>query len=330
MSRTVQEECHVAVAALVSLRAQVCQDVLSHLAVVLARGVAVKLQQGGSHHARRRGIFVLNALRTLVGGEVHVPERYHVVARLAQPLQVDVRHLLCEVEEPAVTGVAVDHRVAVNRPCLSAAPHRMVGIALVGHAAQETAGEGVVDCHMIARAVGTEVVVHGRLGMAHRYVVEPFAVGIVGGCLLTRPEEQLQVDHVVHDGVVSAVVFHVTGPRENRPHLRIEQRGELPGGLQSQRPVVRVGCLLVPFQQRIDDDESQVVVIDWLRHDGLDGIRILLSRSFHRLVVRMGVVHPKDSRPETRTPLFGNGFPQVPLRLPLQDVAGHHAEVVRL
>lgn len=44
--------------------------------------------------------------------------------------------------------------------------------------------------------------------------------------IVCRPEEQFQIHHVIHDGVVAAVVLHVAGPTENSPHLTIKYGGE--------------------------------------------------------------------------------------------------------
>ena len=76
-------------------------------------------------------------------------------------------------------GETVNHRIAIDGPRLPAAPHGVVGIALMGHPFDEMSVESVIHRDMIARAVGAEMVPHGGLGMSHGDVVKPLASSVL-------------------------------------------------------------------------------------------------------------------------------------------------------
>ena len=94
----------------------------------------------------------------------------------------------------------------------------------MGHTLNEVARERIVYRHVVARAVGAEVVLHGGLGMHHSQVAQVAASPVLG-C----PEEQFEVDHIVHDGVVPAIVAHVAWPAQHGAHRGVAQRSQRVG-----------------------------------------------------------------------------------------------------
>ena len=166
----VQQEGAVLVAALIAVGAQVAQHLLGGITIGLGLvgiDILLQLQQGTGYDTGGRGI--LGGF--LTARVVHIPDGHPVAAGFMQALQIDVGHLLGMVEEPLVFGEAIDHGIAVDGPRLSTAPHRLVGIALMGDALDEVTVERVVHCHMIAAAVLAEVVFHRGFGMPHSHVI---------------------------------------------------------------------------------------------------------------------------------------------------------------
>ena len=133
------------------------------------------------------------------------------------------------VEESLVTGIAIDHCVAIDSPRLPAAPHGGITVALMRHALDEVAVYCIINCYVITTTILTELVLHRGLGMTHGNIIEvfsPLALKVplshgrgVGG--EACPEQQFQIHHIVHDGVVTAIVFHVAWPAEDGSHLII-------------------------------------------------------------------------------------------------------------
>ena len=76
------------------------------------------------------------------------------------------------VEEALVVGVAINHGVAINGPRLAATPHRPVSMALMGDAFDETACQRVINSHMVATAIFTEVVLHGRFSVFYSNILQ--------------------------------------------------------------------------------------------------------------------------------------------------------------
>ena len=174
-----------------------------------------------------------------------------------EPAQVDVSNLPGKVEKYGQACPAVHHGVAIYGPALSACPHRPVGISLMGDPLDEVARESVVDGNVIARAIGTEVVEHGSLGMCHGHVVEQ-SVATIG----SRPEHHVEIDHVVHDGVVRPVVWlHLTGPAEDSTYEGIEQRCQRIGGGVDDVAVGGIVGNLVALAVGAEHQEAQVVVV---------------------------------------------------------------------
>ena len=74
--------------------------------------------------------------------------------------------------------------------------------------------------------------------------------------VLRCPEKQFQVDHIVHDGVVPAVVFHVARPTEDGAHRRVEECCQRVGTSEGYLLVTLILRLLVTFQEGVDHQES--------------------------------------------------------------------------
>lgn len=232
MAGAVHKERHVALAALVFWRTELCERLdgkLPVLSAFFAANVSLQFEQRIGYDTCRTCVF----RRFLASRVVHVPQRDEVIARLAQPLDVNVSHLLREVQKHLVARIAVHHSVSVYGPRLSACPHGVVGIALMCDPLDEVAAYSVVYGHMIAAAVGSEMVEHRGLGMSHRQVVQQF-VAPIPGC----PEHHVEVHHVVHDGVVWPVVWlYLSRPAQQGANDGIEECGERVGRCKYHIPV---------------------------------------------------------------------------------------------
>ena len=77
----------------------------------------------------------------------------------------------------------------------------------MGDALYEVAVLLVVHGDVVARTIFAEVIAHGGVGVADGDVAQPLTPAI-----LTGPEQQFQVNHVVHDGVVTTIVLDVARP----------------------------------------------------------------------------------------------------------------------
>ena len=65
------------------------------------------------------------------------------------------------------------------------------------------------------------MVLHRGLGVHDRDVIEQRIATMAGS-----PEEQVEVHHVVHDGVVTAEHLHVAGPAEHCADEGTEESGQ--------------------------------------------------------------------------------------------------------
>ena len=101
------------------------------------------------------------------------------------------------------------------------------------------------------------MVFHRGLGVRDGDVIEQRVATVTGS-----PEEQVQVHHVVHDGVVTTEHLHVAGPAEDRADERAEECGERVGCVEQCLAVKSIMVQLIALAERAKDNESQVVVID--------------------------------------------------------------------
>ena len=147
---------NIFLATLVSVCTQLSQRLQGKqliLLTFLTSHILLEFQQGICHNTSSTG--VLRSATFHPTWIIHIPERNEIVARFLQSLDIDVGHLLGEIEEHLIVGVAIYHRIAVDGPALSSCPHRMVSIALMGHTFDEIAIDGIIYCHMIAAALRT-------------------------------------------------------------------------------------------------------------------------------------------------------------------------------
>ena len=250
------QEGHAALSALIMGCAEVGKHLLGMGAVALCIGrlhIAGKLYQCRGHDGCRRGILRCSRAARVI----HIPQGDVVVAGGGQALQVAVGDLAGMGQEALVTGEAVHHRVAIDGPRLSAAPHRLVAVALMGHTLDEVARERIVYRHVVARAVGAEVVLHGSRGMCHGQVAQVAAFPVLG-C----PEEQFEVDHIVHDGVVPAIVAHVAWPAQHGAHHGVAQRSQRVGSAQRHLAGGGITREFVTLEEGVDDDGNGYIFVE--------------------------------------------------------------------
>ena len=164
MTCTVHEESYILLATLVSVCTQLSQRLQGKqliLLTFLTSHILLEFQQSICHNTSSTG--VLRSATFHPTWIIHIPERNEIVARLLESLDIDVGHLLGEIEEHLIVGVAIYHRIAIDGPTLSTSPHRVVGIPLMGHTLDKVAIDGIINCHVIATAIRAEMVLHRGL-----------------------------------------------------------------------------------------------------------------------------------------------------------------------
>ena len=80
--------------------------------------------------------------------------------------------------------------------------------------------------------------------------------------LLARKEQELEVDHVVDDGVMSAKHADIARPRKECSHVRVEEGGKAIGCSQKHRLVVFIVGGFVALEETAYHLKSQIVVED--------------------------------------------------------------------
>ena len=218
--------------------------------------------------------------------------RKHELERLAGLLQVAIE-----------ARIAVAHRVAIDGPCLPAAPHRLVGISLgrllVAHG---TVAQGIVH-HVVATAIGAELVFQRLVGMAHGDAVVSRVARKLGGF-----KHQFEIHHVVDDdGAFPALlglptVRIVDVPRLDDASARTEAGGER---LRCLHHHVLISLDVLQAQAVAEtavDDEAHVVVAR--QHFGrFDGARHVFRLLGPLLVASEFVEIPQGAGEEAATPV---------------------------
>ena len=98
---------------------------------------------------------------------VEIPIGNHIGRK---SFQIFIGHFLSKVQVLGVVRFAIDHRVTVDGPTLSASPHAAIGQPLMGTVVEMMAVEGIIYCNMCTGVVGTELIGHGSVGMADGYL----------------------------------------------------------------------------------------------------------------------------------------------------------------
>ena len=224
-------------------------------------------------------------------------------------------------------GVAIYHRIAIDGPTLSTSPHRVVGIALMGHPLDKIAADGIINCHVIATAIGAEMVLHRGLGMSHRQVVEELVATV-----LRCPEHHVKIHHIVHDGIVRPVArFHLSWPTQDGSHNWIEECGERISRSQDDILVILRMIHLISLAVRAEHQKADVVIITWAIGNVSKTVRIAFGCRSNGIIAKELIVHPENARPKAVTPLLSRSLTAVPsfLLIPLEDIARLYRVVER-
>ena len=221
--------------------------------------------------------------------------------------------------------LAIDHRIAVDSPGLSAGPCRTVGIPLVCHAFDKMAVEWIIDSHMITRTVGTEMMVHCCLGMLHGNIVERFVATV-----FRSPEEHFEIDHVVHDSIVTSEHFHISRPRQNSADIRIEKRGKRIGAGEKHLLVAAVGSQTISVAVAAYHQKAEIMIEDRSFRQIAELTGIAQSLVTYKRIAGKLIVVPQYTRPEARTPFIRCSLSAGPCRVVALDIARYHRVVGRV
>ena len=178
------------------------------------------------------------------------------------------------------------------------------------------AGFRIVNRYVIRRSVRSEVVAHRRIRMGDGDVF-PGRISPVFG----RPEEGFQIEHVVHDGVVSPEGRHLPRPAQDRPYRRIEEGGKALRRGEHRLLVRRVAGQPEPVAEGREHDEADVVVIGRLPGDEVQRLRVAARGGLQRGIAGSLVRIPEDARPEAHRPVLLAHGRQVPAAVSRRDVA---------
>ena len=189
----------------------------------------------------------------------------------------------------------------------------------MGHPLDKIAADGIINCHVIATAIGAEVVLHRGLGMSHRQVVEELVATV-----LCSPEYHIEVHHIVHNRIVGPVArLYLSWPTQDGSHDRIEERGERICRSQDDVLIILRMIHLISLAVRAEHQETDVVIITWTIGNISKTVRIAFGCRSNSVIAKELTVHPEDARPEAVTPLLGCCLTSVPslLLIPLEDIA---------
>ena len=91
---------------------------------------------------------------------------------------------------------------------------------------------------------------------------------------------------------MAAIILYMTGPTEDRAHGGVEECGKGVGSKEGCFAVAFILAYLVAFEQGIDGDKAEVVVIDGLGNYWLEGIGVSFCCLLYGLTLVIGKVHP--------------------------------------
>ena len=231
------------------------------------------------------------------------------------------------VEVAFVARVTVAGRIAVDGPCLSARPRRIVGIALRRAASAHVARRQVVVHDVITAVIVAEVLLHRSVGMLHRDII----IGAVAR-KLRGLEHQFEIHHVVDDHralpAALALPAAVGVPRlddaRHRPETRRERLGRLDDHILVAGYVFQSQSVAVA----VVDHEAHVVMPLQVLHR-IEDLGMLSCARGPCLVARQFVHVPQRPGEETAHPVVDGHVVDPPV-LPGRGDADHTARLARI
>ena len=150
----------------ISRRSEIFHNLICCFLIIFAGNVCTQLVQSRCRTCSSRNVtgFVRNI------GSIKVPIRYKVF-RQVRIIEDKVINLFSHIKILLIVGITVTHGVSVNGPCLSACPGGFVSIPLCSLFLTYLTGYGIIIHYVITAVIGTEMVLHGGIGMLHGNII---------------------------------------------------------------------------------------------------------------------------------------------------------------